>query len=29
VTDLNLQQMPRSEYTPMACVGWWNLLNNS
>jgi CTP:phosphocholine cytidylyltransferase-like protein len=21
VTDLNLQQMPRSEYTPMACVG--------
>ena len=21
VTDLNLDQMPRSEYTPMACVG--------
>ena len=21
VTDLNLDKMPRSEYTPMACVG--------
>ena len=21
VTDLNLDQMPRSEYAPMACVG--------
>ena len=22
VTDLNLDQMPRSEYAPMACCGW-------
>lgn len=29
VTDYHTDKMPRSEYTPMACVGWWNLLNNS
>ena len=22
VTDINLDQMPRSEYAPMSCVGW-------